>query len=319
MRFLTAALLLLLASCNLSRDNVYDPSGTRPGAIPVPPSAPVPKSFSFDRHFAGAGQIQVGQLAFASDGSILATIINSNQVWKFSKNGDKLGILGRPDGSAGSGPSEFSSPCGLAVDRSGNIYVSEFAGAKRVQKFGSNFNFLLQWGSPGSGNGQFTTANVIAISQSGKVVVGDQDAYRVQIFDSSGNFLFLFGGWGSGNGLFQRIASLAIDSSGSIYVSDANIQRVQKFDSTGAFLKILSSGFIWGGLGLDPKGMVLIARYAGISRMNQDGVILGEYSFNVSDPDASFAQPVSLLWDLDAIYVADNPYSYRITKFRPAY
>ncbi len=46
------------------------------------------------------------------------------------------------------------SPRVIAVDSSNNVYVAD-SGNYRVEKFDSNGNYLTQWGSYGSGNGQF--------------------------------------------------------------------------------------------------------------------------------------------------------------------
>src|SRR4051794_37946821 len=59
-------------------------------------------------------------------------------------------------GSQGSGNAQFTSPSGIAVDSTGNVYVAD-TGNHRVQKFDSNGNFLTAWGSYGEGKGQFNT------------------------------------------------------------------------------------------------------------------------------------------------------------------
>ena len=68
---------------------------------------------------------------------------------------------------------------GIAVDSAGNIYVVD-SGNNRVQKFDSNGNFLLKWGSLGSADGQFATPLGIAVNSAGKVYVVDAEN-RLQI------------------------------------------------------------------------------------------------------------------------------------------
>ena len=60
-------------------------------------------------------------------------------------------------GSSGSGNGQFNAPYGIAVDSTGNIYVSESLN-HRVQVFDSNGVFLRKFGSNGSGDGQFNAA-----------------------------------------------------------------------------------------------------------------------------------------------------------------
>lgn len=42
----------------------------------------------------------------------------------------------------------------IRPDSSGNVYVAD-TGNNRVQKFSSDGNYITEWGSAGSGNGQF--------------------------------------------------------------------------------------------------------------------------------------------------------------------
>ena len=51
-------------------------------------------------------------------------------------------------------PNPFDVPVGVAADAQGNIYVMD-TNHFHVQKFDSEGNFLLMWGSEGSGEGQF--------------------------------------------------------------------------------------------------------------------------------------------------------------------
>ncbi len=62
--------------------------------------------------------------------------------------------------------------------------------------------FVLKWGSFGSGDGQFGENNGIAINGSGFVYVADNGYNRVQVFTPTGQFLFKWGGSGSGDGQF---------------------------------------------------------------------------------------------------------------------
>ena len=53
-------------------------------------------------------------------------------------------------GSNGTADGQFSSPAGVAVDSSGNVYVAD-NGNYRIQKFNSNGTFITKWGSSGDG------------------------------------------------------------------------------------------------------------------------------------------------------------------------
>src|SRR5262249_52614527 len=95
--------------------------------------------------------------------------------------------------------------------------------------------FILKWGGPGAGDGQFYVSGV-AVGASGNVYVADLYNHRIQKFDSNGNFLAKWGTFGSGDGEFYYPYDVATDPSGNVYVVDANNHRIQKFDQNGNFL-----------------------------------------------------------------------------------
>ena len=82
-------------------------------------------------------------------------------------------------GNYGSADGGFVTPGGVAIDGSGNIYVSEKDG-HRVQKFDVSGRFLTKWGSLGNGNGEFNSPVGTAVDKSGNVYVADSGNHRVQ-------------------------------------------------------------------------------------------------------------------------------------------
>src|SRR5579883_2872667 len=57
---------------------------------------------------------------------------------------------------------------GVAVDVSGMVYVADFAN-NRIQKFSNNGSLVKQWGSFGTGNGQFESPTGVAADISGNI------------------------------------------------------------------------------------------------------------------------------------------------------
>ena len=113
--------------------------------------------------------------------------------------------------------------------------MSDGAYAYRVQKFDTNGNYLGQWGSHGTGDGQFTySAFGIATDPAGNVYVGDST--RIQKFDANGNYLTQWGSHGNGPGQFNYGFNIAIDKSSNVYVADFQNKRIQQFDTNGNYL-----------------------------------------------------------------------------------
>ena len=96
--------------------------------------------------------------------------------------------------------------------------------------------FLTNWGSLGSGDGEFNTPSGVAVDGSGNVYVADRQNARIQKFDSNGGFITKWGSPGSGNGEFSNLFGIAVDGSGNVYVTDPGNDRIQKFDSNGGFI-----------------------------------------------------------------------------------
>ena len=140
-------------------------------------------------------------------------------------------------GTITSSPTPFGEVRGLALDQEGNLYVVDRANS-RVLKFDRTGKFLMQWGSQGTGDGQFDMngngAGFVAVDSLGNVYVTDNT--HVQKFDSHGKFLTKWGTEGSGDGQFKLALAIAIDPQDHVYVVDIDNNAVQKFDGSGKFL-----------------------------------------------------------------------------------
>jgi DNA-binding beta-propeller fold protein YncE len=82
----------------------------------------------------------------------------------------------------------FQRPTDVAWDAQGNIYVADGYGNARVAKYDRNGKWIKNWGSRGTGQGQFNIVHGIAIDAQGNVYVGDEGNKRVQVFDTEGTF-----------------------------------------------------------------------------------------------------------------------------------
>jgi hypothetical protein len=121
-------------------------------------------------------------------------------------------------------------PWGVAVDASGNVYVAD-NGNRRIQKFTSSGTYVTQWGSYGTGDGQFDYPCGVAVDASGNVYVADASNQRIQVFTSSGTYVTQWGTLGSGNGQFNYPYGVAVDGSRAC-VADGSNRRIQVFDVT---------------------------------------------------------------------------------------
>jgi len=167
-------------------------------------------------------------------------------------------------GTVGSDDGQFTTPRGIAVDTSGNVYVADASGDTRgqIQKFDGNGGFLSRVGQNNGTAQGFISAYRITTDSSGNVYAtdgaGDPPSLVVKKFNSSGVFQFAFGTSGAG-GLFQAAAGIAVDSSGNIYVADSVAGVVRKFSSTGTSIGTIGSSGSGDGQFNGPVGLAIDA------------------------------------------------------------
>jgi DNA-binding beta-propeller fold protein YncE len=149
---------------------------------------------------------------------------------------------------AGAEGETFVRPTDVAWDAEGNIYVADGYGNARVAKYDKNGKWIKNWGSRGTGPGQFNIVHGIAIDARGNVYVGDEGNKRVQVFDSNGTFKTQFINVGAPTALCitrgaQQVLYVAHtgDPDGmedaAIYKVDLNGNVLGKFGSAGKLPK----------------------------------------------------------------------------------
>jgi hypothetical protein len=168
-------------------------------------------------------------------------------------------------------------PRGVAVDGSGNVFVTDELG-QNVEKFTNAGSFLTGW-STATPNGSIPVG--VAVDGSGNVYVADAQAHRIDKFDNSGAFLTAWGSDGTGNGQFSYASDVAVDGSGHVFVADGNTAVIQKFDNNGTFL------LAWGtngqvnfaniGVAVDGSGHVFVANTTVIQKFDNNGNFLTEW------------------------------------------
>ncbi|WP_243372497.1 hypothetical protein [Geotalea sp. SG265] len=121
------------------------------------------------------------------------------------ESGTLLDTLGR-DSSKGE---VLSLPTNMAIDKEGNIYVTNL-GTCRVIKMDRSGKLLKAFGELGDRPGQFTRPKGIAVDDNGLIYVVDAGSQVVQIFDQNGQVLMFFGEQGSKGGTLNIPADIAV-------------------------------------------------------------------------------------------------------------
>jgi DNA-binding beta-propeller fold protein YncE len=109
-------------------------------------------------------------------------------IYKMDPRGKTVMQVGQK-GVAGAGHNTFNLPTDVAFAPNGDFYVTDGYAGSRVVKFSHDGKYLLEWGSRGTGPGQFELPHNLVVDAEGRVYVADRETRRIEVFDSSGRFL----------------------------------------------------------------------------------------------------------------------------------
>ncbi len=228
---------------------------------------------------AGLGPTAVGDGAAASssslNGPLGAAVDSSGNVYIADTAGHRIrrvdastsnistfagtGTAGNTGDGAAATSALLSSPSGVAVDASGNVYIAD-SGNNRVRRVDTSGNIAAFAGTGTAGNtgdgAAATSATLdtpigVAVDASGNVYIADTDNRRVRRVDTSGN-IAAFAGTGTagntGDGGAATSATLtgprgvAADASGNVYIADTSHHRVRRVNTSGNIAAFAGTG-----------------------------------------------------------------------------
>lgn len=185
-----------------------------------------------------------GILVDATTGDLIIADRAQDKITRIANTGTVKWTFGSATGGA---PDEMHGPCGLAMDSTGAIYITEHgetlstpagAGGSFVSKYTVSSTGAAQRqfrvGGTGTGNGQFATTGPYGIAvASNRLLVSDGFNARVEVFGLDGTYLSQFS---VPNTL---PLGLYVDASGNLWVAESSgqgdgpIQRVEKMTTAG--------------------------------------------------------------------------------------
>lgn len=171
-------------------------------------------------------------------------------------------------GQAGAKEGQLSDPSAAAIDKSGDVWVTDSANNRldeltatgvfiRTVGFGvsdgeSKYESCVsgcEAGLAGNGEGELAKPRGIAINQqTGDIYVVDAGNDRVEEFGANAEFIRSFGEDGVAKGDLQSPVAVAVNPNGNVWVADFGNNRVDEFSETG---EALGS---FGGLGTGSGG-----------------------------------------------------------------
>lgn len=128
------------------------------------------------------------QLRIDHEGHVWVADFGLHVVQKYTPEGRLLQTLGT-HGEAGEDDTHFNRPTDMAITPSGDIFVTDGYGNRRVVHFDKDGKFVKAWGHYGSEPGQFVLPHAIVLDSQGRLYVADRNSGRIQVFNQEGRFL----------------------------------------------------------------------------------------------------------------------------------
>jgi plastocyanin len=216
--------------------------GGTDSSLPLPSSSSLLSSSSFSQSNESSGIRDINNQS--SSTSLTTQSSSSDQTLAniFKKVGPLLSLL--MGGINYSNNLDENQKSTVTFNTSHNENIKSLSSAINSRGIDENQSYQLvkEWGTHGTGDGEFETAQDITVGLDKVYVSGDD---RIQKFDNNGTFITKWGSTGAGDGEFSFPQGIATDSNGNVYVVDSSNNRIQKFDSNGTFITK------WGSNGTD--------------------------------------------------------------------
>lgn len=120
--------------------------------------------------------------------NLWVTDVGQSIVLAYDSEGNLIHKLGTPD-QPGESENQFNQPTDVAVNRFGEIFVSDGYINNRIVKFSKEGKFIKAWGREGRNPGEFRTPHTLTIDKADRLYVSDRFNQRIQIFDFDGRFI----------------------------------------------------------------------------------------------------------------------------------
>lgn len=208
----------------------------------------------------------------------------SGQVIKFGPAGNILMVMSRkpetmrvpqrpppevPTDGVGREGESFQGPTDVAWDSRGNFYVADGIRNARIAKYEPNGRWTMNWGTRGTGPGQFDVIQGIAIDADDNIYVADYANARIQVFDTMGNFQREMTGFGAPMAICITPAPNQV-----MYVSNSN--PPDNLDVGGEIYKLQLDGSFIGKFGTAGKRIGQFGTVNAIDCRQENNLLVGE-------------------------------------------
>jgi sugar lactone lactonase YvrE len=218
-------------------------------------------------------------IAFDASGNSYISDRANNVVWKLNSSGTIAVVAGNGTyGSSGDGAAatsaQLASPTGVAVDKSGNLYIGDGVSVRVVSASTGIINTYAgggkrtaNFGDGGPATSAYLSGPIgLVFDTSGNLYIADSGDNRVRLVDAktaiittvAGGALYgsPIGDGGPATSAYLYPTALALDRQNNLYVVDAQDARVRRVDATTGIITTVAGG---GNPGPDPDGSLATA------------------------------------------------------------
>ncbi|MBI4520694.1 MAG: hypothetical protein HY701_07635 [Gemmatimonadetes bacterium] len=199
------------------------------------------------------------------------------QIFKFSNDGKRLAMRlvdPRPRESdevvranKNPGPLDFGQAAVLTFLPNGDFLLGDGYQNGRIVRYNAQGEFIAQFGSVGSGAGQFDLVHGVAVDRDHRIYVSDRDNNRIQVFTENGEFIEEWPDILGPTGIY-------IDERENVWVLSTTLNQILEFDLNGEHRYQFGAycctrgGFVGGlsrphQMAVDQEGNLYVANYDG--------------------------------------------------------
>jgi DNA-binding beta-propeller fold protein YncE len=197
-----------------------------------------------------------------TNGTVAVADTHYHRVVVFDRDGDVVRMFGE----FGEGPGQFIYPVGITKDNSGHIYVTEYGGNDRIQKFTERGEFVSAFGGFGTEEGQFQRPSGIVWVE-GILYVADAINNRVHVFSDEGEYRgAIVDAAKESSVMLEYPYDIALGTDGTLFLVEYGAGRVTQVTREGELIGRYGSVgrgegqfFTPWGIAVDARGRVFVA------------------------------------------------------------